>query len=130
MGAVEPKVTTVRAWNGTPERAKEPFPQLSVPLAGFSIIEAENLDEAVDMVAKTPCARAKGAIEVRPIMILEWTNLTNEKASASEFRRASRDAVDSSGLMPVETDDGEGRPSRWNTLRALRVLRWYEGVDS
>jgi hypothetical protein len=41
MGAVEPKVTTVRAWNGTPETAKEPFPQLSVPLAGFSIIEAE-----------------------------------------------------------------------------------------
>ncbi len=30
------------------------------------------------------------------------------------------------GVMPVETDDGEGRPSRWNTLRALRVLRWYE----
>jgi hypothetical protein len=30
------------------------------------------------------------------------------------------------GVMPVELDDGEGRPSRWNTLRALRVLRWYE----
>ncbi|HEY7270782.1 MAG TPA: hypothetical protein VH951_13235 [Dehalococcoidia bacterium] len=30
------------------------------------------------------------------------------------------------GRMPVETDDGEGLPSRWNTLRALRVLRWYE----
>ncbi len=29
------------------------------------------------------------------------------------------------GRMPVEIDDGEGRPSRWNTLRALRVLRWY-----
>ncbi|HET9017806.1 MAG TPA: hypothetical protein VFN57_19545 [Thermomicrobiaceae bacterium] len=28
------------------------------------------------------------------------------------------------GVMPVEIDDGEGRPSRWNTLRALRVLRW------
>ena len=24
-------------------------------------------------------------------------------------------------------DDGDGRPSRWNTLRALRVLRWYGG---
>jgi hypothetical protein len=30
-----------------------------------------------------------------------------------------------SGRMPVETDEGEGRPSRWNTLRALRVLDWY-----
>jgi hypothetical protein len=27
--------------------------------------------------------------------------------------------------MPVELDDGEGQPSRWNTLRALRVLDWY-----
>jgi hypothetical protein len=30
------------------------------------------------------------------------------------------------GVRPVEIDEGEGRPSRWNTLRALRVLRWYE----
>jgi hypothetical protein len=29
------------------------------------------------------------------------------------------------GVMPVEIDEGEGRPSRWNTLRALRVLSWY-----
>jgi len=29
------------------------------------------------------------------------------------------------GTMPVEIDEGEGRPSRWNTLRALRVLKWY-----
>ena len=34
------------------------------------------------------------------------------------------------GVMPVELDEGEGRPSRWNTLRALRVLRWYERADS
>jgi len=30
-----------------------------------------------------------------------------------------------SGRMPVEMDEGEGKPSRWNTLRALRVLDWY-----
>lgn len=29
------------------------------------------------------------------------------------------------GEMPVEMDEGEGKPSRWNTLRALRVLNWY-----
>jgi hypothetical protein len=29
------------------------------------------------------------------------------------------------GRMPVEMDQGEGQPSRWNTLRALRVLDWY-----
>jgi hypothetical protein len=33
------------------------------------------------------------------------------------------------GEMPVETDDGEGRASRWNTLRALRVLDWYSARD-
>ncbi|HMO60241.1 MAG TPA: hypothetical protein PKC19_23055, partial [Roseiflexaceae bacterium] len=29
------------------------------------------------------------------------------------------------GTMPVAIDAGEGQPSRWNTLRALRVLKWY-----
>ncbi|MGN6522356.1 MAG: hypothetical protein ACTHMZ_03975 [Actinomycetes bacterium] len=29
------------------------------------------------------------------------------------------------GTMPVQMDEGEGQPSRWNTLRALRVLEWY-----
>jgi hypothetical protein len=29
------------------------------------------------------------------------------------------------GKMLVETDEGEGLPSRWITLRALRVLKWY-----
>jgi hypothetical protein len=24
-------------------------------------------------------------------------------------------------------EGADGTPSRWNTLRALRVLRWYEG---
>jgi len=33
------------------------------------------------------------------------------------------------GEMPVETDEGEGRPSRWNTLRALRVLDWRSAGD-
>ena len=30
-----------------------------------------------------------------------------------------------SGVMPVEIDGREGGPSRWITLRALRVLSWY-----
>src|ERR671917_2311658 len=34
------------------------------------------------------------------------------------------------GVMPIELDEGEGRPSRWNTVRALRVLRWYERAAS
>lgn len=34
------------------------------------------------------------------------------------------------GEMPVEIDAGEGLPSKWNTLRALRVLNWYAGIIS
>ena len=30
------------------------------------------------------------------------------------------------GVMPVEIDRDEGHPSRWNTLRALRVLNWFQ----
>ncbi len=30
------------------------------------------------------------------------------------------------GNVHFMLEDGDGRPSRWNTLRALRVLRWYE----
>jgi hypothetical protein len=33
------------------------------------------------------------------------------------------------GTMAAELDEGEGRPSRWNTLRALRVLAWYAARD-
>ena len=31
--------------------------------------------------------------------------------------------VEYPGVMLVAVDDGAGHPSRWNTLRALRVLR-------
>jgi len=27
--------------------------------------------------------------------------------------------------IPLQMETDVGRPSRWNTLRALRVLRWY-----
>ncbi len=30
------------------------------------------------------------------------------------------------GQLHFAMDEGDGKPSRWNTLRALRVLRWYE----
>lgn len=33
------------------------------------------------------------------------------------------------GSVHFALEDGDGRPSRWNTLRALRVLRWYERAD-
>jgi hypothetical protein len=30
------------------------------------------------------------------------------------------------GAVHFALEDGDGLPSRWNTLRALRVLRWHE----
>jgi hypothetical protein len=30
------------------------------------------------------------------------------------------------GKVHFALEDGDGRPSRWNTLRARRVLDWYE----
>jgi hypothetical protein len=30
------------------------------------------------------------------------------------------------GKVHFALEEGDGRPSRWNTLRALRVLKWYE----
>ncbi len=32
------------------------------------------------------------------------------------------------GRIHFALEDGDGQPSRWNTLRALRVLRWYENL--
>jgi hypothetical protein len=70
MAAVQTSVTTVTAWDGTPQTTQTSFAQSSVPLAGFSIIEAADMNEAIALVANTPCARAKGAIEIRPL----WRN--------------------------------------------------------
>ena len=39
----------------------------SLPLAGFAIIEAASLAEAIVMVARTPCAVAYGVVEVWPL---------------------------------------------------------------
>jgi hypothetical protein len=33
------------------------------------------------------------------------------------------------GRMHFDMDEGEGKPSRWNTLRAMRVLKWYGDAD-
>lgn len=32
------------------------------------------------------------------------------------------------GRVHFELEAGDGQPSRWNTLRALRVLRWHDGA--
>ena len=39
----------------------------SLPIAGFAVIEAKDLDEAIKLVANTPCAVAHGVVEVWPL---------------------------------------------------------------
>lgn len=67
VAAVENAVTVVRAWDGTPTTTNQPLAH-EPPLAGFGIIEAEDLAQAIELVTHTPCARAGGAVEIRPIM--------------------------------------------------------------
>jgi hypothetical protein len=33
------------------------------------------------------------------------------------------------GAVHFDLEDGDGKPSRWNTLRTMRVLRWCEGYE-
>lgn len=66
MSAVRPKVTSVRNWDKKLEITEEPYAQHKLQLAGFSVIDAESLDEVIELVSNTPCARAKGVIEIRP----------------------------------------------------------------
>ena len=73
LAAVQLHVTTVTNWDRQMKTSSEPFGRIQHPLAGFSVIEAQDLDEAIALVADTPCARAGGAIEIRPFR--------NEKAS-------------------------------------------------
>jgi hypothetical protein len=49
------------------ETARGPFMSSSLPVAGFAVIDAPNLDEAIKMVSQTPCAVAHGVVEVWPL---------------------------------------------------------------
>lgn len=38
-----------------------------LPVAGFTLLEAENLERAIALVAETPCAVAHGVVELWPL---------------------------------------------------------------
>lgn len=40
----------------------------SLPVAGFALIEARDMREAIDLVSGTPCAVAHGVVEVWPLV--------------------------------------------------------------
>jgi hypothetical protein len=64
--------TTVRVRNGKVSVTDGPFAETKEQLAGFYMIEAKDLNEAINLAAKIPPARV-GSIEVRPIRPIRET---------------------------------------------------------
>jgi hypothetical protein len=57
--------TTVRVRDGEVVIADGPFAETKEFIAGFDILECADLDEAIEVAAKHPCA-INGALEIRP----------------------------------------------------------------
>lgn len=58
--------STVRVRGGTLNVTDGPFAETKEQIGGFFLVEASDLDDAIEMAAKWPSARI-GTIEVRPI---------------------------------------------------------------
>jgi hypothetical protein len=58
--------TTVRVRNGRVSVTDGPFAETKEQLAGFVLLDARDLDEAIQVASKLPPARV-GSVEVRPI---------------------------------------------------------------
>jgi hypothetical protein len=64
--------TTVRVRNGRASVTDGPFAETKEQLAGFYMIEARDLNEAIQIAAKIPPARV-GCVEVRPVRPIRET---------------------------------------------------------
>ena len=58
--------TTIRVRDGELLVTDGPFAETKESIAGFDIIEVDNLDDAIDYASRHPMARA-GRIEIRPL---------------------------------------------------------------
>ncbi len=61
--------TTIRMEGDKPLVLDGPFAETKEQLAGYYILDCENLDEAIDWAVKIPtsCKGGKGCVEIRPI---------------------------------------------------------------
>ena len=59
--------TTVRVENGQTLLNDGPFIDAKEHVGGFALVEADDLDAALEIAARIPIARLGGAIEVRPL---------------------------------------------------------------
>ena len=60
--------TCVRVAGGRTLMTDGPFADTKEVLGGFCLIEAANLDEAIEMAAGIPVTRFGGVVEVRPVV--------------------------------------------------------------
>ena len=67
MGMAGPCVQVRNPEDAGTRQSAGPFMRSDLPVAGFAVIEAATLEEAVRMVAKSPCAVAHGVVEVWPL---------------------------------------------------------------
>jgi hypothetical protein len=58
--------TSVQVRDGKRVVTDGPFAETREQLGGYFLIEAENLDEAIDIAGRIPAAR-KGTVEIRPV---------------------------------------------------------------
>jgi len=59
--------TTVRVADGKVLTTDGPFVEVKESIGGYFLLEADDLDAAIEIASKVPAARLGGAIEVRPI---------------------------------------------------------------
>jgi hypothetical protein len=59
--------TTVRVEDGKTLTAEGPYVGMKEAVGGYFILEADDLDAAIELAARIPAARLGGAIEVRPV---------------------------------------------------------------
>src|SRR5437870_3003445 len=62
--------TTVRIRNGKLSTTDGPFAETKEQLGGFYLINARDLNDAIQVASKIPSARL-GSVEVRPIMVFD-----------------------------------------------------------
>jgi hypothetical protein len=60
--------TTVRVQNGQTLLTDGPFVEAKEHLGGYILVDADDLDAALEIAARIPAARMGGAIEVRPLV--------------------------------------------------------------
>jgi hypothetical protein len=60
--------TTVRVEDGSALTTDGPFADTKEVFGGYFVIEADDLDEALELAARVPAARIGGSVEVRPVM--------------------------------------------------------------